>query len=71
MEYNFDYRHIDEDIFYKVIYPLFAKEFLFGNDYLEFTSLLNKHFILNQIQMDAIDKHWNYKENILKLKYDQ
>ena len=29
---KFDYSNVKEDIFYKVIYPLYPKEFLFGNN---------------------------------------
>ena len=62
---RFDYKNSREDIFYKIIYPLFPKEFLFGNDLEEFLKLVNETFILNDIQLEIIVEHWKEKENIL------
>ena len=62
---KFDYTKSCEDIFYKIIYPLFPKEFLFGTSLEEFLTLVNETFILNDIQVDIITKHWKDKENIL------
>ena len=61
---RFDYTNSREDIFYKVIYPLFSKEFLFGNDLEEFLKLVNETFILNDFQVLHIVEHWKEKENI-------
>lgn len=30
---KFDYSQSKKDIFYQVIYPIYAKEFLFGSNY--------------------------------------
>lgn len=65
MPKRFDYTKSRVDIFYKVIYPLFAKEFLFGNDYSKFADKVNSAFSLNAIQWQYILKHWEEKEAIL------
>ena len=64
-EKRFNYTNSREDIFYKIIYPLFPKEFLFGNDLEEFLKLVNETFILNDIQLEIIVEHWKEKEKIL------
>lgn len=62
---RFDFTNCREDIFYKIIYPLFPKEFLFGNDLEEFLKLVSETFILNDFQVLHIVEHWKEKENIL------
>jgi hypothetical protein len=42
----FDYSKSKEDIFYKVIYPLYAREFLFGNNYEHFAVELTLFLML-------------------------
>lgn len=64
-----DYRHIKRDIFYEKVYPLFAKEFLLGNDYKTFSEKVSEVFLLSPKQWGYILEHWNYKELILK--YDE
>ena len=64
---KFDYSKSREDIFYKIIYPIYAKEFLFGNYYIEFAMLIEQNFILNPIQWDYILQHWDEKESILNI----
>ena len=66
MDYSIklDYSKSTKDIFYKVIYPLYPNEFLFGNDYEEFSALLQENFILNDIQWDYVLEHWEKKEII-------
>ena len=61
-----DYSKSTKDIFYKIIYPLYAKEFLFGDYYIEFAILIEQRFILNPTQWDYILHHWDEKESILK-----
>lgn len=61
----FDYRECKEDIFYKVIYPIFAKEFLFGGSYVDFALLVQTKFLLNSQQWELILKYWEEKESIL------
>ena len=63
---KFDYSNSKEDIFYKVIYPMYAREFLFGNDYEKFAFLISANFILNAEQWEYILEHWEQKETILK-----
>lgn len=62
---KFDYSKSTEDIFYKVIYPLYPREFLFGNNYEQFTFLVEANFILNAKQWKYILEHWEQKESIL------
>lgn len=65
---KFDYSKSKEDIFYKVIYPIYAREFLFGDDYEVFASTVSIHFILNSEQWEYILEHWQQKEQILTLE---
>ena len=62
---KFDYSKSTEDIFYKVIYPVYAREFLFGNNYEQFAFLVEANFILNAKQWEYILEHWEQKESIL------
>lgn len=66
MSLKFDYSKSTKDIFYERIYPLYAREFLFGNNYEQFALLVARDFILNATQWDYILEHWDEKENILK-----
>ncbi len=52
-------------VFYGYIYPIYAKEFLFGSDYELFALLLEKHFILTPEQWEIILTEWEFKEQIL------
>lgn len=65
---QFDYSKSTEDIFYKIIFPIYAKEFLFGDDYENFAFLVSANFILNAPQWEYILEYWNEKEAILKIK---
>jgi hypothetical protein len=65
---KFDYSKSTEDIFYKIIYPMYAKEFLFGNSYENFAFLVEANFILNAQQWEHILEHWEQKETILKIE---
>jgi len=60
-----DYSKSTEDIFYKILYPIYAREFLFGDDYESFALTISANFILNSKQWDCILKHWEEKETIL------
>ena len=62
---KFNYSNSKEDIFYKVIYPLYAKEFLYGNSYENFAFTVSANFILNVTQWEYILEHWEHKESIL------
>lgn len=65
---KFDYTNSREDIFYKIIYPLYAKEFLFGYNYLVFAQMVEKNFKLNPEQWELILEHWEQKESILTIE---
>lgn len=65
---KFDYSKINEDIFYKIIYPIYAMPFLFGSDYEIFASIVENTFILNTMQWEAILEHWEQKQSILKFE---
>ena len=62
---KFDCSKSTEDIFYKIIYPLYAREFMFGNNYEQFAFLVSANFILNAQQWGYILEHWDQKESIL------
>lgn len=62
---KFDYSKSTEDIFYKLIYPVYAREFLFGNNYEQFAFLVEANFILNATQWEYILEHWEQKESLL------
>jgi len=61
----FDYTKSTEDIFYKIIYPVYAKEFLFGDSYENFAMTVAANFKLNSVQWEYILEHWEEKENLL------
>jgi len=63
---KFDYSKSKEDIFYKILYPIYAKEFLFGSNYENFAFTVSANFILNAEQWEYILEHWELKETILK-----
>ncbi len=65
---KFDYSKSTEDIFYKIIYPMYSKEFLFGNSYEQFAFLVSANFNLNPIQWEYILEHWELKESILDIE---
>lgn len=63
---KFDYSKSKEDIFYKIIYPIYAREFLFGSDHEQFERLVSANFILNSAQWDYIKEHWEKKQKLVK-----
>jgi hypothetical protein len=52
-------------VFKEFIYPVFAKDFLFGSDYEMFAQLIGKKFILTPEQWDCVLIEWEEKESIL------
>jgi hypothetical protein len=52
-------------VFYGYIYPVFAKEFLLGNDYELFALHIGRYFILSPEQWEAVLNEWEIKETIL------
>ena len=65
MTKKLDYSKSKEDIFYKILYPIYAKEFLYGSNYEVFAKTISERFILNLEQWEYILEHWEQKENIL------
>ena len=65
---KFDYSKSTKDIFYEIIYPLYSRDFLFGNDYEQFAFLVGANFILNAEQWEYILEHWGQKESILTIE---
>ena len=63
-----DYSKETEDIFYKIIYPIYAKEFLYGSSYENFAFTVSANFILSHKQWTEILNHWEMKESILKIR---
>ena len=47
------------------LYPIYAKQFLFGNSYEELAQEIQKSFVLTPNQWEAILGEWEYKEMIL------
>lgn len=66
---KFDYSQSTDDIFYKIIYPIYATQFLYGDNYENFTFLVSANFILNNTQWEMILEHWEEKESILKISH--
>ena len=60
---KFDYLNVKEDIFFKILYPLFAHEFMFGNSYEKFAFIISCNFTLNEEQWEYILEHWEAKES--------
>jgi len=52
-------------VFNEYIYPVFAKEFLFGSDYEQFATLVQSMFILTPEQWECVLIEWEFKEQIL------
>lgn len=67
MKRKFNYMDSTVDIFYKIIYPLYAKEFLFGTRYDTFAELVALSFMLNNQQWEYILEHWEEKEAISRI----
>lgn len=65
---KFDLTEYKEDVFYKIIYPIYSKEFMFGSNYENFAFLVSANFILNSEQWEYILEHWERKEEIIKVE---
>jgi len=57
---------LGDGVFYKYIYPVYPKEFLFGIDYETYATIVSEEFILNERQWDNILIEWEIKEAILR-----
>jgi len=64
---QFNLTSIKSDIFLKWIYPLYAEEFLFGDNYEEFAKLISMMFVLSPEQWEYILEWWELKESTLKI----
>ena len=61
-----DLRGSNKDIFYKIIYPATAKDFLFKSSTIKkYLQIVETMFIINEIQKEYILEHWNEKENLI------
>ncbi len=60
---KFNYTESKQDIFYQIIYPLCAKEFMYGSSYENFAFSVSANFILNDEQWAYILEHWEQKES--------
>jgi hypothetical protein len=47
------------------IYPVYAKEFIFGSSFYEFKKLIQNDFVFTPEQLEAIFSEWEFKEMIL------
>jgi len=52
-------------VFYGYIYPVYAKEFLFMNNYQQFAEMVQLSFILTPAQWEVVLNEWEFKERIL------
>jgi hypothetical protein len=53
-------------VVYGYVYPVFAREFLFMNNYEQFANnVVSSHFILTPEQWEAVLQEWELKEKIL------
>ena len=52
-------------VMYDYLYPAFAKEFLFMNDYQQYAEMIQLYFILTPEQWEAVLQEWELKEAIL------
>lgn len=59
----------NKEMFYLYVYPLFAKEFILGDDYEKFAQLVSEVFILTSEQWEYVLEEWNIKESILTSDY--
>jgi hypothetical protein len=59
---KFNFNASEKDIFWTIIYPIYAVEFMFGESYVDFKYLLEGNFLLNEAQWELILEHWNEKE---------
>jgi len=52
-------------VMYGYLYPAYAKEFLFMNNYQQYAEMIQLHFILTPEQWEAVLQEWELKETIL------
>lgn len=51
--------------FYGYVYPVLAREFLFMDNYVQFTELVQLHFKLTPEQWEALLDLWELKESTI------
>ncbi len=47
------------------LYPIYAKDFLFGSDYEKFANKISESFDLTSDQWEAVLNEWEFKEKLL------
>ena len=52
-------------VMYGYLYPIYAKDFLFGSNYQTFAELVQESFVLTPEQWEAVLYEWELKESIL------
>ena len=55
-------------VFYGYIYPIYAKDFLFGSNYQLFAEKVQESFVLTSEQWETVLQEWEMKEMILSDK---
>jgi len=66
MKTKIDLKNFNETkIFGDFIYPIFAKEFLFGDSYEDFATIVSSKFILTPKQWESVLIEWELKEKML------
>lgn len=65
---KFNFSSSKEDIFYKIVYPLYPSAFMYGTNYEQFASLVSANFILNPEQWEYILEHWEAKEQLKQIE---
>ncbi len=63
-----DLSNVPGEVFYKYIYPMSAREFLFGVRYEEYAEFIGAKFILHPEQWEEVLMQWEFKEGMLRLE---
>lgn len=63
-----DLSNVPGEVFYKYIYPMSAKEFLFGVRYEEYAEFIGAKFILHPEQWEDVLMQWEFKEGMLRVE---
>ncbi len=63
-----DLSNVPGEVFYKHIYPMTAKEFLFGAKYEEYAKFIGAKFILHPDQWEEVLMQWERKEGMLRVE---
>lgn len=63
-----DLSNVPGEVFYKYIYPMSAREFLFGVKYDEYAKFIGAKFILHPEQWEEVLMQWEFKEDMLRVE---